>query len=167
MDIYVSFISLILLVIVSCLWIWPFVSLYQCLYKLNINIAFFTACRLCFYFKNQRTNVEWSGEIWKNIHNLTLPFWFSYCSTCLILKEEEASPLFHTFAHIHITTINDGSFFFHLPPHRLWTCFYFLKKLKLKKNLEKKKQKSNSLNFRSGINSKKKTRIFNGTMCCV
>lgn len=88
--------------------------------------------------------------------SLTLPFWFSYCSTCLISKEEEeASSLFHTFAHIHIT-INDGWFFFfrcHLLPHRLWSWSW-------KKS--RKKQKSNSLNFRSGINSRKK--IFNGTI---
>lgn len=124
-----------------CLMSLAFVSCFINRFKRsNNNIAFFTACRLCFYFKKRTTNVEWSGEIWKNIHNLTLPFWFSYCSTCLILKEEEASLLFHTFAHIHITTINDGSFFFHLPPHRLWTCFYFWRSWSWK-NLEKKTKK--------------------------
>lgn len=92
-------------------------------------------------------------EIWKNIHNLTLPFWFSYCSTCLILKEEETSscslfPYLRPYTQQH----NDKRWFSSFPlfrsfpsstAHRLWTCFYFfLKKLKLKKNLEKKNKKA-------------------------
>lgn len=88
------------------------------------------------------------------IHNLTLPFWFSYCSTCLILKEEVEKPLLPALPYlrpyIHPATFNDNkrrfvlvAFFSFLVPSSttsFMNMLLFLKKLKLEKNLSKKKQ---------------------------
>lgn len=104
------------------------------------------------------------------IHNLTLPFWFSYCSTCLILKEEVEKPLLPALPYlrpyIHPATFNDNkrrrfvlvAFFlscsiFH---HIVYEHAFIFEEVEVEKNLSKKNKKSNSLNFRSGINSKKK-----------